>query len=134
MQTLSFTIRGNQEDPTGNPVPYTRVLNHSWRGDSKRYMKWLDYVRAEFVSQVGTHGAVAAFYAGKPPIVLGKEERAQVAIKVYWRDGSHGDLDNVLKGILDALFENDKRVNGLKASSEMSRDKRGRVEVIITLP
>lgn len=124
MKKISFTIRGNQEDPEGNPIPYTRVLKHSWRDDASRYMEWCEYVRAEFARACEV----------ELPIELEKNAKAQIGLKVFWKSSSHGDLDNILKGILDALFKNDKCINGIVASSEMAPDGKGRLEIQLALP
>lgn len=131
--TYSFTINGNQENPLGNPIPYTRTLKQRMTSSAARYLDWMGYVRSQFASQCCDARGVVAIMQGQMPITLAKGQKAGVAIKVYWANESHGDLDNVLKGILDSLFSDDKCVNALKASSEMSAEKKGRVEVIITI-
>lgn len=134
MKTISFTIQGNQQDRSGNPLPYFRMTQKSkWTDAAQRYEAWKSYVRGVLYDSgcIFTSLMVRQYQADRPPLVLDKDERAQIAIKVFWADRTHGDLDNILKGILDALFENDKCVNGLKASSELAEDGNGRVEVII---
>ena len=33
-------------------------------------------------------------------------------LKIFWADETHGDADNVFKGVADSLFENDKELDG----------------------
>ena len=128
MKTLTFTIRGNQEDPEGNPIGYHRTTQGSyWNEGSRRYYAWKEYVVAAF-----ERGTRRTPKAGKP-LALKKGETAQISLKVYWKNGAHADLDNLVKGVLDSLFENDKYVNKINASCEMAEDKRGRVEIEITI-
>ena len=125
---LTFIIRGNQEDPEGNPIGYHRTTQGSyWNEGSRRYYAWKEYVVAAF-----ERGTRRTPKEGKP-LALKKGEKAQVAIKVYWKNGAHADLENIVKGVLDSLFENDKCVNGIKATCEPAEDGKGRVEVEITL-
>jgi Holliday junction resolvase RusA-like endonuclease len=53
-------------------------------------------------------------------------------IKIFWMNGIHGDPDNIFKGIADALFKNDKFLDG-SFESHYSQDGKGRVEISITL-
>lgn len=131
--TYSFTIYGNHEDPYGNPVPFQRVIKQQMRSAAARYLAWMKYVRNSFVSQNTHPDLVMAAMQNRPPIELAKGQRFGIEIKVFWANQAHGDLDNVLKGILDALFKNDKGLNALKASAEVAENGRGRVEVFINV-
>lgn len=104
-----FRIHGNQEDAKGNPIPFQRVLAHKMRKASVRYMHWQQYVKAEFLSSLQF---VDSRFIGKHPIVLEKDQKARVDIIIGWANETHGDCDNVFKGICDALFENDKHLEG----------------------
>lgn len=134
MQKINFTIYGNQEDPTGNPVGYTRVLNHSWRKDATRYMNWMQFVRTIFYDKVLGGVKFQDYVKNKllAPIKKSDTDYA-VSIKIFWKDGHHADIDNVLKGLLDALFENDKSVSAIAARAETSPEKKGRIEVEILM-
>ena len=134
MTTYTFTIRGNHEDPFGNPIPFQRVIKQQMRYAAARYLAWMKYVRAVFVSECEVDSRMVMMAARDgPPISLAKGQTAGIAIRVFWANETHGDLDNVLKGILDSLFENDKGINALKASCEMAEDRKGRVEITITI-
>lgn len=134
-KTIQFTIKGNPEDIYGNPVPYVRVVGRAlWLPGAKKYHAWKSYVRR-------------CFYKGYPEFVMcdGKKiliddqplttkmsEKARMDIKIFWMNGLHADPDNVFKGIADALFKNDKFLDG-SFESDYAPDSKGRVEVSITL-
>ena len=66
------------------------------------------------------------------PFKTSSAERARMDIRIYHRNGIHGDADNIFKGIADALFKNDKYLDG-SFETHYSPDGKGRVEVDITL-
>lgn len=120
-------------------MPYTRVLNHSWRGDSVRYMRWCGYVRKQLlkslnevsIEEMRKEGSSIGILEGK--LRVPKEKKVRVGISVAWASNTHGDLDNVLKGILDSVFENDKNVCGFTARAAPAKDKKGKVDVVISI-
>lgn len=132
---LSFTILGNQEKPTGNPIPYHRTTQKGlWDPASKRYKAWKDYVCLALIdssSEELAKGFKIRFFRKLKPIDL-SEKRAVMNIQILWKNGSHGDCDNIWKGIADALFQNDKHVAG-SFQYEYSGDKVGKVEVEIKI-
>ena len=134
MIELDFIVRGNHEDPDGNPVPYTRTLSQAWTKAASRYKEWQEYVRAEFYRSCKMRGrddmsGVPVTTSGM--LELAKGQEVEVDIEVVWASGHHGDLDNILKGILDALFAQDKEVTEIHAVS--SRGKKGRIAGRITI-
>lgn len=126
---LRFTINGNQNDPSGNPIPYKRTLAKVYSKVSKDYHQWLEYIRAEFDrASLAVHATRESYpypdFTNLPPDV-------SFSCRIHWKDNKHGDVDNVLKGILDALFKNDKCVFAIQAIGTMSASKQGRVDVKI---
>ena len=131
---LEFTIKGNQDNPKANPVPYTRAnRGGSWSPPVVRYHAWCNYVREAFLD------GCQAWYPGKREIEVGnvavirpyalshKERPISILVdptKIHvtmstditfrltkaGKAGNHGDADNILKGILDSLFSEDKAV------------------------
>lgn len=132
---ITFTIKGNQEDPEGNPIPYTRVVaNALWLPGAKRYKAWKDHVRRsffrgypEFVSYDDMHRIVH-----DEPLTTKASEKAKMEICIFWMNGVHGDPDNIFKGIADSLFRNDKFLDGSFESCH-AEDGRGKVEIKITI-
>ncbi len=135
MKKVSFKITGNQDDIYGNPVPYVRVVKRAlWLPEAKRYNAWKSFVRR-------------TFYKGYPeylmrvennlltelqPFTTNSGDKARMDIRIYWRNGIHGDPDNIFKGIADALFKNDKFLDG-SFETHYSPDGKGRVEIDILL-
>lgn len=143
---INFIILGNHEDPAGNPVPYTRVVGRAlWTPNARRYAAWKEYVvRCFFKKQNlagmpividSTHGSNYLALMKKRashPIILDKNQKARMDLKIFWKNGAHADPDNVFKGIADSLFKNDKNLDG-SFSSELAGQGEGRVEVKINI-
>lgn len=111
MLEYDFTIYGNHQSKRGNPVPYTRTLRHAWRQDASRYMGWQEYVRKVFLDQNKNIDTKAMWKYGKP-IKLKPGQTAQMHLVIWWATKKHGDPDNIFKGIVDALFVDDREVYG----------------------
>lgn len=134
MTKYNFTIYGNQEDINGNPIPYLRRTQGSlWSKGSKRYNAWKSYVCNALLDQypVGVHKNRIAFK--KKPLVLGDKQKAEISLWVYFKDNHRADLDNILKGVNDALFDNDKNIRELHCWSVNATDKKGKVLVEIII-
>jgi Holliday junction resolvase RusA-like endonuclease len=127
MDAIKFTIKGNQENPQGNPVPYVRATKGAlWRKDTMRYARWKEFVQASFLKCPAAK-KVASLSSKKPIVSM---DKARMDIRIEWANGSHGDPDNIWKGIADALFMNDKNVDG-SFVSQISGKKCGQVEIEI---
>lgn len=116
---LKFTIHGH-------PVPYKRTTQAGARFDKgyKRYQAYKDHVVASFLAQC------AGDWGTPKPLTTTKETKTKVIIMIYFRNGVHGDSDNVFKAIADSLFACDKYVIG---AFDFSYDKANpRVEVGIS--
>lgn len=125
--TYTFTINGNHENIFANPVPYFRTTQGSKFSDGAlRYAKWKSYVQKCFEIQNDLKPVL-----GKP-ITLTKTQTAEMHIFIGWADNTHGDCDNVYKGIADALFKNDKQLTKGSFDSIKSKGK-GYVKVTITI-
>lgn len=112
---IQFTIKGNQEDPRGNPVPYHRTTQKAkWSDEAKRYERWKKFVVDALMIRLSENKEIwdvfaKQWMAGKKPIIpSSKKQRCDIVI--FWKNKAHGDPDNILKGINDALFQNDKNV------------------------
>jgi len=110
-----FTILGNQEDPDGNPIPYKRVTQKSkWYGRGQRYEAWKGHVVEAFLSNLSRDER--RFYEecmarhGKP-VRMAEETKARLYTRIRFVNERHGDPSNIIKGIEDALFVDDKHVD-----------------------
>ena len=128
---FNFTIDGNQEKASGNPIPYHRVVGKAlWLPAARRYNAWKIHVRKSFFA------AYPRMMANKsledPPIDMELGPGSRMDIKIKYGSLLHADNDNIFKGIADALFENDKGLNGSFESS-YTTDKKPIVEVKIII-
>jgi hypothetical protein len=135
IQKLSFVIKGNQDDWHGNPIPYTRVVKRAlWLPEAKRYNAWKSYARRSFYGEYPAYlmRAGNTMLTELQPFKTTAASKARMDVRIYWMNGIHGDPDNIFKGLADALFKNDKFLDG-SFESHYSPDGKGRVEIDITL-
>lgn len=118
MIEITFTIKGNQDDPTGNPIPKLKKTGKQhWTPEAKRYVRWKEHVQIALIDALQKINPEAARDAARniaavgKPLVLG-DRRAHMAIKISWKNGAHGDPENIFGSIADALFYNDKELYG----------------------
>lgn len=120
MREISFIVYTDGK----NPVPYKRTTQRQKFVDEgyKKYISWKNKVVADFVKSFSRY----------PHQVMSKDRKYYVDIKAFYKDRTHGDTDNVAKGINDALFQkplNDKYIAG---SYDFDYDKKSpRVEINI---
>ena len=83
-----------------NPVPYKRTTQRAKfvSEDYKKYCTWKKLLATKFRKQNGVIPALRGRY--------------YVEVVATYKDKTHGDTDNVAKGVNDALFANDKYVSG----------------------
>ncbi len=130
MQVINFTVSGNQEDPKGNPLGYHRTTQKAkWAPSHQRYEKWKGHVIQAF----NRTGYRDNKNLNVKPIAISKEHPARVDIDIEYANEIRPDNDNVLKGVLDALFVNDKFVMAGSFKSLIAPDRVGRVKVKVTL-
>lgn len=58
--------------------------------------------------------------------------KARMDVKIYWANEKHADPESVFGSIADAIFENDRHLDG-SFKAIHSKDKKGRVEVKIKI-
>ena len=92
---IVFRIAGNQDNPKGNPIGYTRTTQGSkWTEKYKRYQKWKEYIWASFLKA-----------EPKPPRFAGIKVSINCYIFFSNKDHRRPDPGNVVKGIADALAD-----------------------------
>ena len=136
MKTIKFTIKGNQENPQGNPIPYFRTTQAGqFNKGAKRYHAWKDYVRAHYLDALGEIKHIDRADFGEAHDLLQKKPIAKQAGKIHmrlcitWANKAHADSDNIFKGIADALFMDDKYLSG---EFDYHYGDQAQVEVTIT--
>jgi len=130
---IEFLIKGNQEDPTGNPLGYTRTTQASkWNPKYQRYCKWKNFVVGACMAKMPKVGGFEAtiiddeLEGGDVHILSGAMKFSNkdfhpfiisksiviMDIRIKWANERRSDPDNVFKGIADSLFKDDKNVYG----------------------
>ncbi|OCX42296.1 crossover junction endodeoxyribonuclease RuvA [Campylobacter ornithocola] len=104
-----------------NPVPYKRTTQRAkyTSKDYKKYQDFKDLLRVEFLKQ----NKLAYFKA------FDIKKTYEINLKIGFKNKRHGDGDNILKGVLDALFVDDKNV--LRANYEIVSFKKAFLEINI---
>lgn len=110
MKKYKFTIKGNHNDKSDNPVPYTRTTQRSKKTKKyQKYTEWKSYVRKVFTDSVKDP---SKYYRNElqygAPLLIPEGMKARLNVMIYFSKLNHGDPDNVAKGIADSLFVNDK--------------------------
>jgi len=134
MRTLQFIINGTQEDETANPLPKKRYTKRQqWTPGARRYQQWENYVSDIFREKA--RGSEMEPYLtrlfDRKPLDTGKL-KCKMTLKIFWKGEAHGDPENIFGSIADALFVNDKYLEG-EFKYEQSKEKRARVEVTIEI-
>jgi Endodeoxyribonuclease RusA len=122
-----LTIAGNHVDPKGNPIPYYRMTQASkWEDPAaKRYLAWKKYVQQCWLEKFHRY---PQFGAG----------RYRLDVTCYFtttKNGgncSHGDPENVRKGVQDALFAQDQHVVGSVDYHHVQGNDRPRVVIVVS--
>ena len=88
---ISFVVRTNY-----NPVPYKRTTQRQKFKDKEyaKYRRYKELIVAEFARETGK----------LPHQVLRKGVKYSVDVVAFYKDKTHGDTDNVAKGVNDAIF------------------------------
>lgn len=104
-----------------NAVPYKRTTQKAkWLDkDYKKYQAFKEFLKCEFAKQ-------NKIYSHQ---VLDVKKTYEFKLKIGFKNKKHGDADNIVKGILDALFKSDKNV--LKGKYEVVSFKKSFIELEI---
>lgn len=136
---LVFTIPGNGKDPAGNAVPKLKMTgNQHWTPKAQAYKAWKTHVRAVMLNQIAGQGFLTrneitkALYTDAKILDTTKTPMT-MHLRIFWKNNAHGDPENIFGSIADAIFINDKNLNG-SFTGEVCPEGRGRVEVTITTP
>ena len=99
-RSMRLVYRLKITDLAYNPVPYKRTTQRAKfvSEDYKKYCAWKKLLATKLRKQNGVTPALRGRY--------------YVEVVATYKDKTHGDTDNVAKGVNDALFANDKYVSG----------------------
>jgi len=112
----TFTILGNHDGTHLNPVPYQRLTQKSkYYQRGTRYAEWKQYVVNTFLDSIELppirqHFEKTLVQQGKP-ISMTPKTKATLFTRIRFKGHNHGDPSNIVKGIEDALFLDDKYVD-----------------------
>lgn len=118
---IEFTIKGNHENPNGNPLPkHRKTFRQQHTPEARRYHEYLDYVRGCFLDAIEKRGTIKAkdrwvldhlSFVGRKPFDTG-DRKCRMEIFITWGSHAHGDPENIFGAIADAIFEQDKHLAG----------------------
>lgn len=142
MTQIFFTVHGTQENPNGNAIPKLKMTGgQKWMTAARRYAGWKQYVQSCLLDALHkSHGQDAYSIAGNRMVTAGKPllvergKKARMEIEIFWNcdiEGRHPDPENVFGSIADALFINDKNLDGSFTSAK-APDGIPRVDVLIS--
>jgi len=86
-----------------NPIPYKRSTQAStWTPEYKKYTAWKQFLQEAFIRRYPQKG----WLPKTKPIT--SEGPWFCSVRITFKGHNHGDPDNILKGVNDSLFCNDK--------------------------
>lgn len=133
-ETVKFSIRGNPLDHTGDPIPYLNPLQRIFCfRKAKMYRRWQDYIRHAFYKNCPTYLKYEGLelFVDLPPLTTKDNLRAEMQLRIYWKNGIPGNTFQIFKGLAKTFFADDSYLEG-SIVSHRSFDTRGRIEVEIT--
>lgn len=142
MKQIFFTIYGTPEDLNANAIPKLKMTGgQKWTVAARRYSAWKQYIQSALLDSLNKHhGEDAYSLAGnrmvtaKKPLLVERGMKARMEIEIFWNcelEGRHPDPENVFGSIADALFINDKNLDGAFTSAK-APDWKPRVDVLIS--
>lgn len=110
MKTITFTIKGNHQDPFGNAFPKLKMTGKQhWTPKARSYVMWKTYVQSALIKELRIENPEAARLCehniatcGKP-LILG-DRHATMDITISWKNDAHGDPENIFGSIADVVF------------------------------
>lgn len=137
---LEFTIEGNPDDPTGNAVPKLKMTGKQhWTKKAQRYVAWKEHVCSAFFQGLKNMQSeeraemeeFVDYLTHVKPLFTGTK-KVHMDLMIYWKNGRHGDPENIFGSIADAIFDQDKYLAG-SFDFEEKPVGAGRVDVKITV-
>lgn len=133
---IAFLVKGNGIEAAGNPMSKIRLTKaQQWMPKAQRYATWKAHVlntalaamrgAPEYPMMIRNLGTLGKPFSTK------KHIRGHMSVRIRFSDDTHGDPEGVFGSIADALFKQDKYLDGA-FEGEMVRGC-GEVDVVITL-
>lgn len=128
---IAFTIYGNQENKGGNPIPKLKMTGRQhWTPKAQGYVAWKEYVNKICQKSMQETPPYYLPTSMVKTFCLDKNQTAYMDLTIWWANEKHADPENVFGSIADALFENDRHLNGSFVALHNPEGK-GRVDVVI---
>lgn len=139
MKTIKFTIKGNGIEEGGNPLPKLRMTQRQgWKPEVQRYVRYLEHVRRAFLESPDLtaadrrHLEQTMAKRGSKKLIPKELTKAKtwLAVMITWKNHAHGDPENILGAIADALFQDDKH---LAVTADFHEKPNGSAETVVTI-
>lgn len=130
-------------DPQGNPLPKLKMTGRQhWMPKAQRYVAWKKHVVTALFKSFADNSGLGTvsmkeirefvdMFADEKPIITGKR-KVHMDIFIRWKDGKHGDPENIFGSVADSLFKQDKYLAG-SFDFEQKPSGKGGVDVKITI-
>lgn len=134
---ITFTIRGDGRASSGNPLPKAKLTGgQQWTDRAQKYVAFKSHVVACLLDATRNTPPYPMIVRnigllGKP-FTTKTYGLIEMSIAIRFVEGQHGDPENVFGAIADALFKQDKFLDG-RFTARPSTNGCGEVDVAITL-
>ncbi len=133
MRKINFTIRGNAINPLGNAMPKVKLTKaQQWTERAQDYVAWKDHVVKAVMGSLDDPLDVAVSAKNlvmlRKPLTINPGQFGFMRLRIAWMNEAHADAESVFGSIADALFVNDKHLDGLFLSDH-DQQKIGTVQV-----
>lgn len=135
--TIEFTIHGNDFGNGENPLPKLKMTGKQhWTPKAQKYVRFKEHVvRALLDATKGTdaHPMIVRNIGLKGrPLNTKRELRGRMDVDIYFKNRTHGDPENIFGAIADALYDDDKYLDG-SFKGQISSTGAAYVDVVIKL-
>ena len=111
METIRFTVPG-QPVPclrlTQGQIKWTKVPRHALVYRDPKIVRMVERIRRYWAFKDSVRWASNGKNIDRAPKI-----KTHLWVKIWFKTARHGDPDNILKAIQDAIFEKDKMVAGM---------------------
>lgn len=121
---LAFQVKGNGTDPAGNPKAKLRMTGaQSWRPEVQDYANFKREVqraalRTRTEAERREIDLRMATVKRAKPFILPTDGRCFMRVLIGWKGHAHADPEGVYGAIADALFQNDRELDGAFVHSQ----------------
>lgn len=134
---IKFVIHGNDARNFQNPMPKLKMTGkQSWTEKAQKYARYKAHVVNTLINATkgkAVHPMIIRNIGLKgKPLNTKRAARGRMDIDIYFKDHTHGDPENIFGAIADALFVDDKYLDG-SFKGQLSSTGRAKVDVTVYL-